>query len=119
MKLFGADSDHEAMNADDVLKRLSLGYHVSLRHSSIRPDLVNILRELHERDFRHYDHFFYTTDGSAPHFYEEGMINRLISIALEEGVPTIDAYNMATFNIAKYYQIDDLLGVVGPGRWLL
>ena len=57
MKLFGADSDHEAMNADDVLKRLSLGYHVSLRHSSIRPDLVNILRELHERDFRHYDHF--------------------------------------------------------------
>ncbi|MCM3028516.1 amidohydrolase family protein [Bacillus safensis] len=116
MKLFGADSDHEAMNADDVLKRLSLGYHVSLRHSSIRPDLVNILRELHERDFRHYDHFFYTTDGAAPHFYEEGMINRLISIALEEGVPIIDAYNMATFNIAKYYQIDDLLGVVGPGR---
>lgn len=44
------------------------------------------------------------------------MINRLISIALEEGVPIIDAYNMATFNIAKYYQIDDLLGVVGPGR---
>ena len=39
------------------------------------------------------------------------MTNELIKIALEEGVPAIDAYNMASFNIAKYYQMDDFLGV--------
>ncbi len=115
MKLFGADSDHEAMNGDEVMRRLELGYYVSLRHSSIRPDLRTILQDLHQKGFRHYDHFFYTTDGATPHFYKGGMTNELIKIALEEGVPAIDAYNMASFNIAKYYQMDDFLGVIGPG----
>ncbi|MCY9376118.1 adenine deaminase [Bacillus sp. T17B1] len=116
MKLFGADCDHEAMTGDEVMRRLELGYYVSLRNSSIRPDVRKILQELHEKDFRYYDHFFYTTDGATPNFYKGGMTNELIRIALEEGVPAIDAYNMASFNIAKYYQMDDYLGVVGPGR---
>ncbi|PAO68292.1 MULTISPECIES: adenine deaminase [Bacillus] len=116
MKLFGADCDHEAMTGDEVMRRLELGYYVSLRNSSIRPDVRKILQELHEKGFRYYDHFFYTTDGATPNFYKGGMTNELIRIALEEGVPAIDAYNMASFNIAKYYQMDDYLGVVGPGR---
>ena len=117
MKLFGADADHEAMTGKEVLKRLELGYHVGLRQSSIRPDLRKILRELHEEGFHHYDHMFYTTDGAAPNYYKEGMTNKLIEIAIEEGVPLIDAYNMASFNIAKYYHMEDILGVVAPGRY--
>ncbi len=49
MKLFGADSDHEAMNGGEVMRRLELGYYVSLRHSSIRPDLRTILQDLHQK----------------------------------------------------------------------
>lgn len=116
MKLFGVDCDHEAMTGEDVLKRLELGYYVGLRHSSIRPDLRNILRQLHEKNFRNYDHLFYTTDGATPNFYREGMINQLIAIALEEGVPQADAYNMASFNIAKYFHLEHLFGVIAPGR---
>lgn len=88
-----------------------------MRQSSIRPDLRKILRELHEDGFHHYDHMFYTTDGATPNFYKEGMTNKLIEIAIEEGVPLIDAYNMASFNIAKYYHMEDILGVVAPGRY--
>ena len=93
------------MTGKEVLKRLELGYHVGLRQSSIRPDLRKILRELHEEGFHHYDHMFYTTDGATPNYYKEGMTNKLIEIAIEEGVPLIDAYNMASFNIAKYYHM--------------
>ncbi|MDA1477114.1 adenine deaminase C-terminal domain-containing protein [Bacillus changyiensis] len=117
MKLFGADADHEAMTGQEVLERLELGMYVGLRNSSIRPDLRKILQELHQEGFHYYDHMFYTTDGATPHFYKDGMTNEQITIALQEGVPTIDAYNMATFNIAKYYQLEDLLGVVAPGRF--
>lgn len=39
MMLFGADCDHEAMTGKEVYDRLMQGYTVSLRHSSIRPDL--------------------------------------------------------------------------------
>lgn len=116
MKLFGTDCDHESMTGQDVVNRLMLGYTVSLRHSSIRPDLPRLLQELHELGVNTYDHLFFTTDGSTPTFYENGMMNICIEIALDNGVPAIDAYNMATFNSAKYYHLDDKIGVIAPGR---
>ena len=40
----------------------------------------------------------------------------MIRIAIEKGVPVIDAYNMATVNIARYYNIDYLYGNIATGR---
>ncbi|WP_187118702.1 adenine deaminase C-terminal domain-containing protein [Risungbinella massiliensis] len=116
MMLFGIDCDHEAMTGNEVLSRLMQGYTVSLRNSSIRPDLANILREIHELGIYHYDKFFFTTDGSHPSFYENGMIDAMIKIALEQGVPVIDAYNMATINVARYYHMEHLHGNIATGR---
>ncbi|WP_078408368.1 adenine deaminase C-terminal domain-containing protein [Priestia abyssalis] len=116
LMLLGADCDHEAMTGDDVLKRLLQGYYVSLRYSSIRPDLPHLLEEVQELGIQHYDKFMMTTDGSPPSFYEEGVSDRLIKIAIEQGIPIIDAYNMATINIARYYNIEYLHGNIATGR---
>ncbi|PLS17018.1 adenosine deaminase [Bacillus sp. M6-12] len=116
MMLFGADCDHEAMTGEEVLTRLMQGYMVSLRNSSIRPDLPKLLQEIHELGIDQYDKFFYTTDGSPPSFHENGFIDVLIKIAIEAGVPVIDAYNMATINIARYYNIEYLHGNIATGR---
>lgn len=116
MKLFGADSDHEAINGQEVYNRLLCGYTVPLRHSSIRPDLPQLLKEIKELGIGRFDEMFFTTDGSAPSFYEEGMINRTIQIALEAGISEFEAYKMATYNVARYYMLDSKLGVIGPGR---
>lgn len=116
MMLFGTDSDHEAMTGEEVMNRLLQGYYVSLRHSSIRPDLAKLLQDIHDLSIDQYDHFFFTTDGSPPSFYEQGFIDLLIKIAMESGVPTIDAYNMATINIARYYNMDYLHGNIATGR---
>ncbi len=43
MALFGVDGDHEAMTGKEVRTRLWHGYTVTLRHSSIRPDLPVLL----------------------------------------------------------------------------
>jgi adenine deaminase len=40
----------------------------------------------------------------------------MIRIAIEKGVPVIDAYNMATVNIARYHNIDHLHGNIATGR---
>ncbi|RFU68912.1 adenine deaminase [Peribacillus saganii] len=116
MMLLGADCDHEAMTGEEVMSRLMQGYAVSLRNSSIRPDLPKLLREIQELGIDQFDKFFYTTDGSPPAFYEEGFIDVLIKIAIEAGVPVIDAYNMATINIARYYNIEYLHGNIATGR---
>lgn len=116
MMLLGADCDHEAMNGEEVITRLMQGYTVSLRHSSIRPDLPKILDEMHALGLNQYDNLFLNTDGSPPSFYEEGLMNRLIKICLEHGVPEIDAYNMASMNVARYYGIQHLHGNINTGR---
>ncbi|WP_026695290.1 adenine deaminase C-terminal domain-containing protein [Peribacillus kribbensis] len=116
MMLLGADCDHEAMTGKEVLARLLQGYTVSLRHSSIRPDLPLLLKEILEFKLDNFDKFFLTTDGSPPSFYEEGVIDRLIRIAIEAGVPIVDAYNMGTINVARYYNIEYLHGSIATGR---
>ena len=116
LMLLGADCDHEAMTGKDAYNRLMQGYTVSLRYSSIRPDLPVILDELHEMGIHHYDSFILTTDGSPSSFYEQGVIDHLIRIAIEKGVPIIDAYNMGTINAARYYNIDHLHGMIATGR---
>ncbi|OEH93395.1 adenine deaminase [Bacillus solimangrovi] len=116
MKLLGADCDHEAMTGEEVLNRLLLGYTTSLRNSSIRPDLPKLLDEMHELGVDQYDRLIFTTDGSPPSFYEDGLIDEMIRIAIDRGVPEIEAYQMASYNVAKHYNIDHMHGMIGPGR---
>ncbi|MGM8216017.1 adenine deaminase C-terminal domain-containing protein [Bacillaceae bacterium W0354] len=116
MKLLGADGDHESINADEVFRRLKLGYYAAMRYSSIRPDLREILQGLSEYDLRVWDYLLYTTDGSTPSFYENGIIDECIRIAIEEGVPIEEAYAIATINPAKYFSLDHRLGSIAPGR---
>ena len=116
MMLFGTDCDHEAMTGEEVKRRLMQGYMVSLRHSSIRPDLPKLLDEIHEMDIAAYDRMMLNTDGSSCTCYEQGFTDNLIKIAIEHGVPIIDAYNMATINIARYYNFEHLHGNIATGR---
>ncbi|MED3647576.1 adenine deaminase [Halalkalibacterium halodurans] len=116
MSLLGVTSDHEAMTGEEVVRRLDLGYMTSLRHSSIRSDLAKILREMKELGIDDFSRCMLTTDGSPPSFYEQGIMDRLIKIALDEGIPPKDAYGMATYYVARYYGLDYELGMIAPGR---
>lgn len=116
LKLLGTDCDHEAMTGQEAFTRLMQGYTVSLRNSSIRPDLEVLLKELLELGVKQFDRFILTTDGSHPSFYENGMTNVMISTAIKQGVPVIDAYHMASYNIARYYNMEDLHGSIATGR---
>ncbi|WP_147532935.1 adenine deaminase C-terminal domain-containing protein [Bacillus marasmi] len=116
MMLIGADCDHEAMTGQEALTRLKQGYTVSLRNSSIRPDLEVLLKELLELGIERFDRFFFTSDGSHPYFYENGMTDELIKMAISQGIPLIDAYLMSSYNVARYYNMEHLHGSIATGR---
>lgn len=116
MALLGINGEHEAMTGEEVLRRLDMGMTVSLRHSSIRPDLPKLLTELHEKGFRQYDKLLLTTDGSSASFYKDGVMDKLIQIAIDHGVPFIEAVHMCTYNVARHLRMDDILGMIAPGR---
>lgn len=117
MKLIGADGDHEAMTIEEVESRLLHGYAVTLRHSSIRPDLPHLLSDIVEKGLNVFDHLMMTTDGSTPSFHKDGVMDKCIQVALDAGVKPIDAYAMASYNIARYYGMDDLHGFIATGRY--
>ncbi len=117
MRLLGADGDHEAMTVDEVIRRIQHGIKVTLRHSSIRPDLPELLTGILEKKLNIFDHLMMTTDGATPGFYEDGVMDKCIQIALDVGVDPIDAYQMASYNIARYYNMASLHGMVATGRF--
>lgn len=117
MKLLGVDGDHEAMTLEEVEHRLLHGYAVTLRHSSIRPDLPHLLKEIVDHKLDVFDHIMMTTDGSTPSFHIDGVMDKCIQVALDAGVPVIDAYLMASYNVARYYDMTDMLGIIATGRY--
>ncbi|GIO28009.1 adenine deaminase C-terminal domain-containing protein [Ornithinibacillus bavariensis] len=116
LKLLGVTSDHESISGEDVINRLKLGYQVGLRYSSIRPDLPQLLEEILAAGITNFDQITMTTDGATPGFYENGVMNVCIDIAIQKGVPIEEAYRMATFNVAKHFHLEEQLGCIAPGR---
>lgn len=117
LKLLGADGDHEAMTVEEVERRILHGYDVTLRYSSIRPDLPNLLKGIVEKKLNIFDHLMMTTDGSTSTFHQDGVMDKCIKVALDAGISPIDAYNMASYNIARYYNMSHLHGFIATGRF--
>jgi adenine deaminase len=112
----GLRSCHEATTADEALERLRLGLWTPLRHSSLRPDLPELLRIVTEKEIDT-GRILFTTDGPAPDaIAQNGYLDNLLQIAVHAGVPPVKAIQMATLNPATYLHLDDQLGGVAPGR---
>jgi adenine deaminase len=112
----GLRSCHEAITADEALERLRLGLWTPLRHSSLRPDLPELLRIITEEDIDT-RRVCLTADGPAPDaIAAHGYLDGLLRLAVEAGVPPVKAIQMATVNPATYLQLDNHLGGVAPGR---
>ncbi|MER2029077.1 MAG: adenine deaminase C-terminal domain-containing protein [Solibacillus sp.] len=117
MRLLGVDGDHESMTIEDIEARLQHGYAVTLRYSSIRPDLPHLLKAVVDKGYEIFDQLMMTTDGSTPSFHEDGVMDKCIRAALEAGVRPVDAYNMASYNVARYYNMTNLHGLLATGRY--
>jgi len=113
----GEESCHEAISAEDVLNRLRLGFWTILRHSSLRPDLPELLRAITEYNMPTH-RLLFTTDGSTPGFLaREGWIEGMVKKAVEAGIAPVTAIQMATLNAATYLGLDREIGAIAPGRY--
>lgn len=117
MRLFGVDGDHEAMSVDEVERRLQHGMKATVRYSSIRPDLPEVMKGIVDRQLNVFDHLMMTTDGSTPNFHIDGVMDKCIRASIEAGVSPIDAYQMASYNVARYYNMASLHGMIATGRF--
>jgi adenine deaminase len=114
----GVTGDHESITVDEVVHRLRLGYMTTLRYSSLRPDLPDLIKGLLKNgDSIPWHRLMMTTDGPTPPFLRQGHVDAMIRIALEAGCPPSIAYAMVTLNPAVYYGLDAHIGGIAPGRY--
>ena len=112
----GVSACHEAITAKEAFDRLRLGLWTTLRNSSLRPDLEEIIKLITESN-ANTNRVLMTTDGPHPSFIEkEGFMDGLVKKAVEFGVSPIQAIQMATLNPASYLRLDDYIGGIAPGR---
>ncbi|MCM2531288.1 amidohydrolase family protein [Neobacillus pocheonensis] len=112
----GVTACHEAITAKEAFDRLRLGMWTTLRNSSLRPDLQEIVKLITEGNVST-NRIVMTTDGPHPAFIEkEGFVEGLVRQAVELGVPVMTAIQMVTINAATYLRLDDYIGGLAPGR---
>lgn len=112
----GVTGCHESINAEEVMRRLRLGYYATLRYSSIRPDLPDLITGLLALNCQHWDRMMLTTDGSPPFFLSSGFLDACVRVAIDAGLAPALAYRMVSLNPAVYYRLDQDLGGIAPGR---
>jgi adenine deaminase len=116
MTALGITSDHEAIDGDDVQRRVELGLWTMLRHSSMRPDAEALARAVVERglDTRR---MLLTADGVLPiQLVRDGHVDETLRRVIAGGVDPVEAVRMATLHPATYLGLDAHLGSVAPGR---
>jgi len=116
MKIVGIEGDNESKTMRDIKKRLQLGFQVGVYYSAEHPNLPEVLDEIIESGEDVFSHLTMTTDGSVPSFYENGVMNQLIEIAIKKGVPIADAYRMGSYNTAVNFNLENKIGSIAPGR---
>jgi adenine deaminase len=112
----GVSACHEAITLKESFDRLRLGMWTTLRNSSLRPDLQELIPLITEGNVST-SRIIMTTDGPNPAFIEkEGFVDGLVRQAVELGVPVMNAIQMVTINAATYLKQDDYIGGLAPGR---
>jgi adenine deaminase len=108
----GIRSDHEATTFDEALEKRRLGMWVMLREASIARNLRDLLPLVKRCGS---DWCMFCTDDREPGFIvEEGHINQMVRVAVEDGISPEDAVVMATINPATYHRLWHL-GAIAPG----
>lgn len=116
LALHGVTSDHEAITPEQVLDRLRAGLYTMLRHSSLRPDLPQLLAAV-RGPLSWSNRIMLTADGPTPPWIQRhGYMDYLVRLALAGGVDPAAAYRMATLNSAMYYGLEWDVGSIAPGR---
>lgn len=103
----GFTSCHEAVSAQEVSDRLRAGLVTMLRHSSIRPDLPDLLRAVTPEEIAA-GRVMLTADGPTPAFIAgRGYLDHLLEVAMTAGIRPIDALRMVTINPARYFALEN------------
>ena len=110
----GLSSDHEVRRNEEGLLKVRAGVFLE-----VRPDTARTLFPyLIENGLSDWSNISVTTDDrDVAATIQLGAMDYNIRNAIESGVPTISAYQMGSYNTARHFHVEHLVGSIAPGRY--
>lgn len=110
----GLSSDHEVRELKEGLMKLRAGVFLEVRVDTAR----TLFPYLIEQGLSDWSNISVTTDDRDVHATQQlGSMDFNIRTAIEAGVSPAIAYALGSYNTARHFRIDHLVGSVAPGRY--
>ncbi|HVW46428.1 MAG TPA: adenine deaminase C-terminal domain-containing protein [Solirubrobacterales bacterium] len=113
---FGITGDHEQLTAEEAVQRVERGMMVATRETPIARNQRDVQRALTELGADPAMFMFSSDVPDAVTYATVGHIDEYIRIAVEGGVDPVDAVAIGSYNTARYYRVDHMVGGLAPGR---
>ncbi|MGA2027973.1 MAG: amidohydrolase family protein, partial [Syntrophobacteraceae bacterium] len=111
----GISSCHEAINAEEAMELLRLGFYVMVREGGTRKDLEEISKIAQAGvDLRRL--ILVTDSVAAKELVEKGYLEVVVQKAIACGFDPVSAIQMTTLNVAEHFGLDSAIGGIAPGR---
>ena len=109
----GLSSDHEVRMAAEGLEKLRRGVFLEVRADAARVLFPYLVKS----GITDWSNISVTTDDrDVAATLTLGAMDYNIRNAIRSGVPIIEAYKMGSYNTARRFKLDHLVGSLGPGR---
>ena len=110
----GLSSDHEVRLPREGLEKLRAGVFLEVRVDTA----VDLFPFLIENGIDEWSNVSVTTDDrDVAATLQLGAMDYNIRTAIEAGIDPRDAYLMGSYNVARHFKIDHLVGAIAPGRY--
>ncbi len=112
----GIFDDHNAFEPGEVIERLRLGIGITVMSGSMNDNVRPLFADppLVAGGFDQFT--FCADDRHVGDLAGGGHIDHHVRTAIDCGVEPVEAYRMATFNAARSYRLDHILGSITPTR---
>ncbi|WP_219509057.1 adenine deaminase C-terminal domain-containing protein [Nonomuraea ceibae] len=114
----GAHNNHDVWNEEDIDKSVRYGFHTQIKFGVGSPEVIRtMLRAIVRRRWPAENFQLCADNISVDRVLTKGHIDWVISLAVEMGVPPIQAIKMGTLYAARSFGMDHEFGSLAPGRF--
>ncbi|MGM7645287.1 adenine deaminase C-terminal domain-containing protein [Nocardia sp. JW2] len=118
MPAIGVDNNHDVWNEDDIEKSIRYGLNTQIKFGVGSPEVIRtMLRAIVKRRWPAENFQLCADNISVDRVLRQGHIDWVISLAVEMGMPPIQAIKMGTLYAARSFHKDRDLGSLSPGRF--
>ena len=113
----GIRSDHEPRTAPEVEEKITKGLFVMLRQGTIASEVESLVGTVVERNLPVDRVGLVTDDILADDMTPDRYMLNKVRIAVAKGIDVVEALKMVSYNVARHYRLDELIGAIKPGAY--